>query len=68
MKVLTDVYGFDGTERKQRYYVKQLIKGEFKHDILFLKKNPLRKNLSLQSELKRMRMESFFMKVTEIAF
>ena len=36
MKVLTDVYGFDGTERKQRYYVKQLIKGEFKHDILFL--------------------------------
>ena len=36
MKVLTDIYGFDGSNRKQRYYVKQLIIREFNGDVLIL--------------------------------
>ena len=43
MKVLTDVYGFDGSQRKDRYYVKKLIEGEFKDDILILN-DPYEKN------------------------
>ncbi len=36
MKVLTSIYGFDGTDRRSRYYVKKIIKDEFKNDVLFL--------------------------------
>ena len=43
MKALTSVYGFDGLQRKDRYYVKKLIEGEFKDDILILN-DPCGKN------------------------
>ena len=36
MKTLTDVYGFDGADRKDRYYVKKLMKTDFGEKIIFL--------------------------------
>ena len=36
MKVLTNVYGFDGSDRKHRYYVKKLLLHEFADEILVL--------------------------------
>ena len=36
MKILTDVYGFEGNDRKKRHYVKKIIKNDFPNQITFI--------------------------------